>query len=601
MSRSENWRINKSSVMAVEGAQILRALQKVAGAAGLPKQFRVTFAAKGQQSSIDLHARELRIGGGKIFQEAPLDSELFDVLVGLVLHEVGHWQIMTELALDELTLARMDPKEQALFRSFMNVGEDIVIDSHLARNKNLEDYVKATLGFFQHKVAESGKRADTSKLLELWIEYALYHNASALMELPDEMVTPMKDLAVLTGWLRSVPTYRDRSVAYHRYWATVRDTVMNPPKPKSKEQEKNGQERKSEQNDSSKESTCSAGQSKSGDEEVEKPGGGPAKAENGQESKKSEKDGQKLEDGAGEQAPESEIDNTSTSGKAEVDTPLNVPLGTENMEGLDETLLEEINEALESDTQDITQDITEELEKAGVTNAEAKIVLRLRETGTAVLRPNMELCKRLERITTIKKRLQSRTCHGEKYGRIDKRHLHRVATDQKIFSLKWKYPDGFPKTKILLDLSGSMTTKQTEDVLQAAAAMHSLVGAEVWCYQSGKQVELIRVDDGKLVHQFGSAGNTPSGLAIMGVSLGMKRNDLIVHLTDGGHNDGIRPRDTGKSLAERGINLVNIIWGQTLRLDSYSGLNVQSISGLAEFPDALYEILVEKSQIKMVR
>ncbi len=90
MARSDNWRLNKSSLMAVEGAQLLKALQKVAGAAGLPKRFAVKFAVNGKMSGITFDPDEIIIGAGRIFQEAPLPANKMDVLVGLVLHDVFH-------------------------------------------------------------------------------------------------------------------------------------------------------------------------------------------------------------------------------------------------------------------------------------------------------------------------------------------------------------------------------------------------------------------------------------------------------------------------------------------------------------------------------
>ncbi len=86
MARSDNWRINKSSIMAVEGAQLLKALQKVAGAAGLPSKFKIRFATTGKMSGIDFDKHEVIIGAGRLFEEAPIPAEKMDVLVGLMLH-----------------------------------------------------------------------------------------------------------------------------------------------------------------------------------------------------------------------------------------------------------------------------------------------------------------------------------------------------------------------------------------------------------------------------------------------------------------------------------------------------------------------------------
>ena len=190
--------------------------------------------------------------------------------------------------------------------------------------------------------------------------------------------------------------------------------------------------------------------------------------------------------------------------------------------------------------------------------------------------------------------------HGEQYGRIDKRHLHRIGTDQRIFSLRYKFPDGFPNTRILIDLSGSMSGQEADEVLEAAGALQTLVNAEVWCYNhyDGK-VNLVRMDEGKLIHTFKPDGQTPSGLAIVGVSLGMKKDGLIIHLTDGEHNAGQTPWTANWALKKHGINLVNLIWGNHTKDYSLDGMSYRQLNGLAEFPEALYQILVE--QMKLVK
>jgi hypothetical protein len=200
----------------------------------------------------------------------------------------------------------------------------------------------------------------------------------------------------------------------------------------------------------------------------------------------------------------------------------------------------------------------------------------------------------------IRKRLQARNMHGEQYGKLDSRHLARVATDQRIFRLRFKFPDGFPSTRILLDLSGSMDAKQREEVLAAAAAMQVLIGAEIWCYAEymGVQVSLVRVDDGKLVHVPQLGGFTPSGLAITGVSIGMKRNGLIIHLTDGGSNVYQSPILAHNNLVKRGIGLVNVMWPRTECCHKdYRQMNTRRIRDISEFPDALYGILMEQAKL----
>jgi hypothetical protein len=142
-----------------------------------------------------------------------------------------------------------------------------------------------------------------------------------------------------------------------------------------------------------------------------------------------------------------------------------------------------------------------------------------------------------------------------------------------------------------------MSGRQADEVLQAAGALQTLVNAEVWCYDDNATVNLVRVDDGKLIHQYHSGGTTPSGLAIVGVSMGMKRGGLIIHLTDGHHNSGQTPWNANWVLKKRGVELVNLIWGNDAKQYDYDGMNWKKLKGLAEFPNALYNILVEQAKL----
>ncbi len=209
MARSDNWRINKSGIMAIEGAQILKALQKVAGAAGLPRDFRVKFATKAQGSGIDFGDKEVVIGAGRLFHEAPIPSDLFDVLVGLTLHETGHQQIDTAYvsARMEHRTRVWDKHEADIFHRFMNIGEDIAIESRIRSDPNLVEYDEAL-----HKWAVTQMRdAQPSKLMEVWIEYALGHKSTTIMDIPPELTEPMQQLVALTGWLRKQHSAFDRT------------------------------------------------------------------------------------------------------------------------------------------------------------------------------------------------------------------------------------------------------------------------------------------------------------------------------------------------------------------------------------------------------
>jgi predicted metal-dependent peptidase len=588
MARSDNWRINKSSLMAVEGAQILRALQKVAGAAGLPRDFQVRFSTKDASSGINAQDKELIIGGGRLFEEAPILADKFDVLVGVVLHEVGHWIIGTEAVWQSTSYAYRtgDVRAAKMFHEFVNIGEDIVVESRTRANPNLVDYEEALFKWATSKMRE----AHPNKLLELWIEYALGHKADRLLNLPPEMDVPMSELVALTGWLRSGRGHStlDRAAAYSKYWEAVKeDLVLNPPKPPVITPPAGVDANSKKHNDGTDTSTQSEKPSTPAPDSEPEPEDAEGNMEDNAEPDNNE-------DGSGDGGEAGVGSDKETEPKG--DEELKAPLTPQPEDAISNELAQAIEDAIQSDSEDITNELAAEFGNERI----ATPVIRSRETKTPLIKPNPTLCKRLERIMTIRKRLQSRVMHGEQYGRIDKRHLHRVGTDERIFNLRYKFPDGFPNTKILIDLSGSMSGKEADEVLEAAGALQTLVNAEVWCYSADKTVDLVRVDEGKLVHRHKPDGWTPSGLAIVGVSLGMRRGGLVIHLTDGGHNKGEDPWNAHWILAERGIELVNLIWGSDITHYRYDGMNYKQIDGLAEFPDALYQILIEKAKLRNI-
>ena len=592
MARSSNWRINRSSIMAVEGAQALKALQKVAGAAGLPDRFKVKFATKGRTTGIDFDHKEVVIGAGRLFHEAPISPDLFDVLVGLTLHEVGHERIRTDkmwnLAKTVSGKAMWSPTEQDLFQKFCNIGEDIVVESRTRANPNLAEYDEVL-----HKWAVAQLRAaQPNKLMEVWIEYALGHKSASIMNLPDELVEPMQKLVALTGWLRNQVqdgSYGQRARAYFDYWKVVKDALLGLLEPPPRDKADNQSEQPILDNQPEPPQDSGAENKSPADPEPNNEAAGNS-GEMDSTPEPGDNSGQPG-DGDGEGQDDS---------KAEMD----IPLAPKPEDSINDNLAIAIEDAIETDQEDITDEVIAEFqEQLGNKYSAGCSIIRSRETRTPLVKPDPILRKQLERILTIRKRLQARTMHGEQYGRIDKRHLHRIGTDKRIFSLRYKFPDGFPNTRILIDLSGSMSGKQADEVLEAAGALQTLVNAEVWCYNHEDKTRLVRMDDGKLIHRFEPSGTTPSGQAIVGVALGMKKDGLVIHLTDGESNYGQAPWSAHWILAKRGINLVNLIWGGSVKQYNLEynlvGMNYRQLKGLAEFPAALYQILVE--QVKLAK
>jgi uncharacterized protein with von Willebrand factor type A (vWA) domain len=266
---------------------------------------------------------------------------------------------------------------------------------------------------------------------------------------------------------------------------------------------------------------------------------------------------------------------------------------------IDPKLATEIDEAMVSDTEDITQQIYNEFEDAGFkTNSRGFLITRKRETRTIQIRPDPEMCRKLERILSIRQRLQSRVMRGEIYGKLDMRKLHRSQTDQKIFKLKYRFPDGFPETAILVDMSGSMTGDQAEEVIIAATSLASVVKCQVWAYaQNSSEIAITRLNDGVYTHGARPEGNTPSGIALVSVGDTLKKGGLIIHLTDGEHNVEFGPAEANQLLKRRHIKAVHLLWSD--HTAPYTGLEYKVLAGgLGEFPDALYRILIEQLKLE---
>ncbi len=550
-ARSSNWRVNSSSIKSVEGAHILRALKKVAGAAGLPAVKKLRFNTNAYMAAVELEADLVRIDAGDLFTKAPIPPENMDILVGRTLHEVQHY-IINSSGVWSSSHYRIAEDERDVFGNFVNIGEDIIIDDRLTTNVNLKDYHEAAV----EKLFSGRRNPKLNSLLEIWIEHSLAHDPEILNYVPEEIRDAMDDLAALNSKIKEpmerLAGTRIRADLYVATWEKVRNIVLHPPEI--------GEDC----------NTCSDGHL-------------PAETP----------PGEKEAQGRTMPGPTSmHPDNPK-----ERDTSL--PLMNMVPAPIDQRLAEAIEEAMTTDTEDITKQVYNEFEDAGYMPKSyvSFVVTRKHETKTVIVKPDPEQCRKLERILTIRRRLQARVMRGENYGKLDMKKLHRSQTDQKMFKLKYRFPDGFPDCAILVDMSGSMSGKQAEEVITAATSLATVVKCKVWSYaEQGSEIKLIKLDDGKMTHKNTPCGNTPSGIALVGVADTLKPGGLVIHLTDGEHNVEFGPAEAAEVLDRKGINAVHLLWGT--KEGPYEGLPCKVLTGgLSEFPDALYWILVEELQL----
>ena len=551
VARSSNWRVNSSTIKSVEGAHILRALRKVAGAMRLPATRKIRFSTNAALTDVELESDDIRIDAGDLFTKAPIPPENLDILVGRTLHEVDHYTINTT-GVWSSCYYKVPEKERAWFKGFVNIGEDIVIDERLMSNVNLRDYYQAAMD----NLFEGHRPPLQNSLLELWIEYALVHNDYVLGMVPAVLRDAMDELLELTQKLREpmerLSGTRLRAELYSDTWVSIKELVLHPPE--------------------------LPGQDHAGD------GGRPQDSPPGAQNAKNAR---------------TMPGPTDTHNPKQKQHEADLPLMNSLPAPIDQKLAESIEEAMLSDTEDITKQIYREFEEAGYSPRNINfIVTRKHETKTIPVRPDPDQVRRLERILMIRKRLQARVMRGENYGKLDMRKLHRSQTDLKMFKLKYRFPDGFPDTAILVDMSGSMSGKQAEEVIAAATSLAVVARCKVWSYaEHSSEIKLVKLDEGKVTHTSAPGGNTPSGIALVGVADTMKPGGLIIHLTDGEHNVEFGPAEAMQVLDRKGINAVHLLWGK--QEGPYAGLHCKILpNGLEDFPDTLYWILVQQLKLE---
>ena len=194
MARSDNWRIQKSTLPAIEGAYILKALCKVAGSRGITGN--VSFHTNAIVSSAG--EGNICIGGAGLFDptQVPISPENFDALVGLTLHEAGHIEVNSDGVWAGINhIGRHSQDDMGKLHNLVNIAEDILIDSQIYKSP-LADYIKSSYKWAEKIRTGALKHND---LLSWWVEIALWGNAGAMKDVPQEFIEPLGELLELTN------------------------------------------------------------------------------------------------------------------------------------------------------------------------------------------------------------------------------------------------------------------------------------------------------------------------------------------------------------------------------------------------------------------
>ncbi|MDY6879129.1 MAG: vWA domain-containing protein, partial [Thermodesulfobacteriota bacterium] len=286
-------------------------------------------------------------------------------------------------------------------------------------------------------------------------------------------------------------------------------------------------------------------------------------------------------------------------------------------DGLESDLVEDVRSFLEDGDADLTRDIAVVVE-----NPEAGTMETVLRPGTARcdVPPDEEQVRRLRQIFHMQKRLmrkawKRRTKRGLFQGKVDARRLYRAPFDERIFKKKDPpHSDQSWHITIIADASASMGRKggrfRPWDFAEKAFA--SLVKA---AKSSRNHIEIFAYnEDGgrcvltSLYRREGNvftvlpAGRTPSGQAIVASALMLKtvsRRSIIIHITDGATNCGLKMGDAVEHCRKNSIEMVTIGCGCNQQTKDFLGAclpreRLYFADHMSSLADAIENLLEQK-------
>ena len=232
--------------------------------------------------------------------------------------------------------------------------------------------------------------------------------------------------------------------------------------------------------------------------------------------------------------------------------------------------------------------------------------------------PDPYVVKRLKQVFEMQKSKislnVSRINRGLYFGKIDCRRLYKASLDGKIFREKeYEHDDKFWNITILVDTSESMGINKLKDsqakwyiiqktytsLYEAAKNYGNKLNVLAYHEEVGRCYILRLLSNNKLHSPF-PTGRTPTGQAIIAAGLNMPkdRRRLIVHITDGEANCGLRVDEAIKYCEKEKIELVTIGYGYNDEIRDYFTKLYQDklylMNNFEELPEGLELLLKEK-------
>ena len=559
LALSSDWRITKSSVKAIDMANALQSLRRLAGGLGVEAEI-IRYATDGESKS---NKELIEIDTHYATQSQPIRDSEFDILAGAMLHECGHYKIDSI----DVPINYLDAKEGVYSPEGIGaIGEEIVADRYIQqKSKVYNRYIHAVRNAEKYKGGDISDE-DYENLLGVWLGSMVYGKqvdwtkwhlpmAQAYGVLVDLERQLSKDIKLqLTSTLSRTMHYKSASLKI--------SSLLNQDKPISQPDREQRPapgtpEDDQFQKDRKQDGTYVA-------EENYKDGLADAFDERQKDitEKKSDKDNEfensefsrNLKAARRIGKVQAELETRSKEAQKELSPQ-------HSKETISEDLSNAISEAVENANEDITEKVKGLLGSNWSRDVRPIVVSNEKKNYSKEIPPNPRIERELQYLTRVRNSADNIWLRPEERGKLAGKYLYRHKIDGKTYRRKIKRPDQRPEFVILLDASGSMYDEK--DVYMAAAAVHiALPKAPIYTYNQLSNVEIKRVENFGRMKWPGCDGGTPSGEAIL-ATVSLHPTASILHFTDGEPNGGRQlQNDVYKVIGEKFLSskLLNIIF-----------------------------------------
>jgi len=593
-SLSDQWRINKSDVLAIELANSIRALRKVIGVVD-PGEMHVSYACS-NESYNDASAHKIVIDPTFATKKTPISPEDFDVLVGLAAHEGLHSRVGSANAI-------IHDARQSVANQVSTIGEEIYTDTCGRKQYPI-------LGQYINKARRAyDVDSDTipwGDIFNAWKAIAIYGHLEPVDLSPSvqKQLTPVMELT-----------------------KTLMEETLDPPRRKQLYQETAGKLRELFRQDE----IANTISGKSQEPEMVLEGGKPAvktqvpkakasdtpdsgdtksEANSNPEAQPGSSNDSELKEAGKEPTPEGsqdDIPNVESDEEPPEPTPpqdLDLPFHTP-LSHIPEELMEKVQEVLDSQTEDITIEVNKLLGEGEISTANHGTIIWKHATTGVDDTFDKQLARELVWIKELKNQVDRQTYRAEKEGTIDKARLYRAGTDGAVFKVTKRVPQQKQDLVLLLDASSSMGSHT--ELYDSAKALHRIIPeAKVFSYSNSGDVIIREHSHGRVFKAITTNGGTPSGLALISVAKHHPES-LIIHFTDGESNSGPTPNETLPLIHSKfpRCKVINIHYGggrSTYRNMMGNNFHAQypelenfartiRLNSIADFPQVLKEAL----------